>query len=109
MGTLGSKLEWVPTILPRLVGVSDMLESQLKNENTARDFYKEARKIAVVNKATYKSGGFFSMFKQRNTSEENIVHYDLLIRDIDRLILDEERHIRMVEDSLVTVKSLLSK
>lgn len=106
IGTLGSKIVWEPSTLPRLVGVPDMLEAQLKNENAARAFYIEARKIAAVNKATYKSGGFFSAFTQRNKPEEIIIRYDLLIRDIDRLILDEERHIRIVEDLLVTCKTL---
>ncbi len=109
IGNLGSQIVWAPSTLPRLVGVPDMLETQLKNEKAARAFYIEARKIAAVNKVTRKSGGFFSAFTQRNIPEENIVQYDLLIRDIDRLILDEERHIRIVEDSLVTIKSLLSK
>ncbi len=111
VGTLGSTIDWEPSTLPRLVGVPEMLEVQLENEKAARDFYKEARKIAAVNRATRKTGGFFSTFKQykKNLPDENLVYYNLLIKDIDRLILDEERHIRIVEDSLATVKSLLRK
>lgn len=104
--TLGSRISWQPSTLPRLVRVSDMLEAQLKNEKAARDFYIEVRKIAAANKATRKSGGFFKTFTQRNQPEENIIQYGLLIRDIDRLIMDEERHIRIVEDSVATIKAL---
>ncbi len=108
--SLGAKTTWLPSTLPRLVGVVEILEIQYEKEKEARDLYKEARKVAIANKTTFKTGGISSMFqKVRSIPESEVIHADQIISRLDRLILDEGRHMRIVEDSLGTVKSLFRK
>ncbi|MFC2005048.1 hypothetical protein ACFLUY_02365 [Chloroflexota bacterium] len=106
---LGDDMAWLPSTLPRLVGVVYILDQQLEKEKTVLDIYKEARKIAIANKTTAKVGGFFSRLKGIDISEHNIVLFDKLINDLDRLISDEERHIRVVEDSTATCRTLKNR
>jgi len=106
---LGGEMVWAPSTLPRLVDVVDILERQLEKEKAARDLYKEAKKIAMNSKTTIKVGGFFQRLKGIEVSELNIMPYEQLINDLDRLIFDEERHIKMAQDSIVTFKALTSR
>jgi len=103
---LGDDMVWLTSTLPRLVDIVGILDSQLEREKAARDIYQEARKIAVANKIAAKPGGFFSRLRGIDISEHNIVLFDKLINDLDRLISDEERHMRIVEDSIATFKAL---
>ena len=100
---------WLPSTLPRLVDVVDILERQLEKEKAACDLYKEAKKIAMNNRTTLKVGGFFNRLKGKDISELNITPYEQLINDLDRLIFDEERYIRIAKDSIATFKALASR
>jgi len=106
---LGAEMVWFPGTLPRLVGVIDTLEKQLEKEKTARDLYTEAKKIAMANKITVKLGGVFNIFRTKDILEKDIVPFEQIINDLDRLVSDEERHIRVAEDSIATFKALVSK
>ncbi|MFC1954479.1 hypothetical protein ACFLVZ_01485 [Chloroflexota bacterium] len=106
MRNLGGVIAWKPSALPRLVGIPDELEKQLLKEKTAHDLYSEAREVAKANKNTIKVGGIINKLKGIDISDLNIVYYDRIIGGLERLILDEERHIRVVEDSLATCKTL---
>ncbi|MFC1953140.1 hypothetical protein ACFLWR_03310 [Chloroflexota bacterium] len=106
MRNLGGVIAWKPSALPRLVGITDELEKQLLKEKTAHDLYSEAREVAKANKNTIKVGGIINKLKGIDISDLNIVYYDRIIGGLERLILDEERHIRVVEDSLATCKTL---
>lgn len=106
---LGGEMVWLPSTLPRLVGVVDILGRQLEKEKAVCDLYKEAKKIAVNNRATIKVGGFFSRLKGIDISELNITPYEQLINGLDRLILDEERHQKIAKDSIAAFKALASR
>jgi len=106
---LGGKMVWLASVLPRLVDVVDILEKQLEKEKAARDLYVEAKKITMANKITVKVGGVFNIFRTKDISEKDIVPCEQIIKDLDRLIWDEERHIRVVEDSVATFKALASR
>ncbi|MFC2005604.1 hypothetical protein ACFLVG_01415 [Chloroflexota bacterium] len=106
---LGGEMAWLPSTLPRLVGVHDELEKQLKKEEAARDLYKEARQIARKNKITVKVGGFLDRLMGKDISGQNFVSFEQIINDLDRLISDEERHIRVVKDSMATCSALKGK
>ena len=106
---LGSDMAWLTSTLPRLVGVLDILDMQLGKEKAARDLYTEAKKIAIANKITVKVGGGFSLFRRTDISEKDVVPFEQIISDLDRLIVDEERHIKIVEDSIATFKTLMSR
>ena len=105
--SLGAEIVWLPSTLPRLVSVTNVLEKQLENEKTVRDLYTEARKIAMANKTTVKVGGVFNVFRTKDISERDIIPFEQIIRNLDRLILDETRHIRIVEDSMATHKAIV--
>ena len=106
--SLGAEAVWLPSTLPRLVGVTSVLEGQLEKEKIVRDLYTEARKIAIANKTTVKVGGVFNLFRAKDISEEDIIPFEQIISNLDRLILDEMRHIKIVEDSIATHKALMS-
>jgi len=106
---LGDDMVWLTSTLPRLVGVLDILDKQLGKEKAARDLYKEAKKIAINNKITVKVGGFFNVLRGKDISAQNITPFEQIINDLDCLILDEERHITVVENSIATFKALVSK
>ena len=107
--SLGAETVWLPSILPRLVGVTSFLERQLEKEKIVRNLYTEARKIAIANKTTVKIGGIFNLFRTKDISEKDIIPFEQVIRNLDRLVLDEMRHIKIVEDSIATHKALVSK
>ena len=107
--SLGAETVWLPSTLPRLVGVTSALERQLEKEKTARDLYTEARKIAITNKTTVKVGGVFNLFRTKDISAEDIISFEQVIRNLDKLILDEIRHIKIAEDSIATHKALMGK
>jgi hypothetical protein len=106
---LGGQTKWLSSTLPRLVGIVDILEKQLEKEKTARDLFKQARKVAMNNRRTVKAGGFFDRLRGRDISEMNIVPYRQLINHLDGLITDEERHARVLEDAIATFKALKQK
>ena len=106
---LGAEMMWLISTLPRVVDIVDILEKQLEKEKAARDLYVEAKKITMANKITVKVGGVFNIFRTKDISEKDIVSCEQIIKDLDRLIWDEERHIRVVEDSVATFKALVSK
>jgi len=105
--SLGAETVWPPSTLPKLVSVTNVLEEQLEKEKTVRDLYTEARKTAMANKATVKDGEVFNVFKTKDISERDIIPFEQIIRNLDRLISDETQHIRIVEDSMATHKALL--
>lgn len=104
---LGGELEWEADMLPRLVGVEDMLGIQLEKEREAFNTYTQAKQIALHNKKRVKVGGFFNSLLGKDIS--SIVQLDYIVNELDRLIADEERHARLAEDIIATHKSLLGK
>lgn len=109
--SLGTETVWVwlPSMLPRLVDVTSFLERQLEKEKIVRNLYTEARKIAIANKTTVKVGGIFNLFRTKDIAEKDIIPFEQVIRNLDRLVLDEMHHIKIVEDSIATHKALVSK
>jgi len=107
---LGYQTAWRMTVLPRLVGISDELEKQLAKESFARNSYQEAKKVAMNNKTTIRGREFFGRtFRVRSGIGEDVVTADEIINTIDRLRMDEERHARLVKDSIATISFLMKK
>ena len=107
--SLGAETAWRLNTLPSSVDIIDVLESQYEKEKSAHYLYNEARKVANANKTTIKTGGIFNKFRLREIQESEIIPLDFIISRLDRLITDENRHMRIVVDSIATVKSLLRK
>ncbi len=106
----GFQTAWQTPILPRLVGVVDVLEKQLEKENLVRDIYREAKKVAMNNKTTIRGREFFGKtFRVRSGIDEDVITADEIINTLDRVIMDEERHARIVKDSIATLNMLMKK
>jgi len=63
--------------------------------------------VTVANKTTVKVGGISYLFRSKNMTGKDIISFEQIIRNLDRVILGEARHIRVVEDSLATHKMLM--
>ena len=65
----------------------------------------------MKNKTRAKGREFFDKFtrKMKGELEEDIVSADEIISTLDRLILDEEHHATVVEDSIATLKMFMEK
>jgi len=104
---LGGHPDWQASIFARLVDIETELEKQLEKEIYARDNYREAKKVALNNKHLVKGREFFGRtFRVRSGVSEDLVSVDEITAVFDRLIMDEERHARVVTDSLATFKAL---
>lgn len=108
---MGYQPSWQTTVFPRIIDALEILEEQLEKERLARDLYLEAKGIAMKNKTRAKGREFFDKFtrKMKGELEEDIVSADEIISTLDRLILDEEHHATVVEDSIATLKMFMEK
>jgi rubrerythrin len=100
----GGECAWDVQVVSRLPDMQSMLQEQLKREKTAVQVYTEAKKIAEKNQTKAKTGGFLN--KLLDKVETSPVNADEVIRTIDRIIMDEQRHIRLCEDSIATLEML---
>lgn len=106
----GSKTAWQIPILPRLVEALDILEKQLEKENLARDIYRDAKKVVMNNRTTIRGREFFGRtFRVKSGIDEDVITADEIIYTLDHLIMDEERHARIVKDSIATLNMLMKK
>ena len=87
-----------------------MMEQQLTKERFARDTYKEAKNIVLNNKKRVRARKFFGkVIRVRDGVGEDILTADEIVSGLDRLIMDEERHARLVEDSIATLNMHLKR
>jgi len=107
---LGYESTWQAGVLPRIVGVLDVMENQLIKERLARDTYLEAKKVVLNNKKKVRVREFFGkIIRVRDGIGEDIMTADEIVNSLDRLIMDEERHARLVEDSIATLTMYLKR
>ncbi|MFC1900992.1 hypothetical protein ACFLYN_05305 [Chloroflexota bacterium] len=104
---LGGTIRWEADMLPRLVGVEDMLGIQLDKEREALATYTQAKEIALNNKKNIKIGGFMDRLLGKDLS--TVIPLSQVVNDLNMLISDEDRHARLAEDIIATHKSLISK
>ena len=106
---LGGEPLWKLDTIERLDDVEKLLALQLKKEEAALSFYKEARLVASRNKETVKGQDFFGrLIRMRNELAEDIVTADEIFGLLDRVIIDENQHIRLVKDSIATLSMLMN-
>ena len=106
---LGGQMDWQANMLPRLVGVEDIIRMQWVKEQEACDLYMECRRIAMNNKTVIRAGGFLDRLLGRDIQQQKIVLFEQVVSDFDRLIADEQRHARMAEDIIAAHKVLVSR
>ena len=86
------------------------MENQLIKERLARDTYLEAKHIVLDNKKKIRVREFFGkIIRVRDGIGEDIITADEIVNSLDRLIMDEERHARLVEDSIATLTMYLKR
>ena len=72
--------------------------------------YKEARLVATKNKKVVETEDFFGkLIIMVKGLPEDVINVDDIITMLDRVIIDEGRHIRLVTDSLATLNMLMSQ
>jgi rubrerythrin len=98
---------WDIKVVTRLPDILSMLKEQLEREVTAVKVYTEAKRIAERNKTTGKTGGFLNRLLDK--VEAGPVDANEVITTLDRIITDEQRHVRLCEDSIATLTMLENK
>ena len=107
---LGGEPFWQLEVIDRLVDAEKMLEQQLVKEKAALSLYEQAKRAAEQNKVKIKVKDFLGrLIRTEDELPINAVNANDVIATLDRLINDEQYHIRLIQDSLATLKMLLNK
>lgn len=108
IGKLGGEAIWHIDVVGWSVDVEMMLVQQLEKENWAISWYKETKRVAERNKV--KVGGLLGRLAgSADELPEDVVNVNDIISLCERHIIDEERHIRLVKDSIDTLSRLMNK
>jgi bacterioferritin (cytochrome b1) len=107
---LGGEPMWQIEVIDRLVDVDNLLDHQLKKEKVALSLCQEAKRVAERNKVKVKVRDFLG----RLIRVEDELPYDVLnasdvISTLERMIIDETHHIRLVHDSIATLNMFMNK
>ena len=107
---LGQEPAWRIDVCERIPDVLDCLNKQLEKEKVVRDMYKEIAEIAKRNKTKVKVGGFLGGFFQGSTeTREELLSADEVINTVERIMAQEENHVRIVEDLIGALNALVKK
>ncbi len=105
---LGGETMWHIDVLDGLVDVEEILVRQLERETWVVSWYKAAKKAAEQNKV--KVRGFLGRsVGSSDALPEDFVDVNDIISLCERHILDEERHQRLVRDSIDRLRMLINK
>ena len=107
---LGGEPAWQLDTVQRFENVERLLAMQLEKETEVLSLYKEARLVATKNKKVVKTDDFFGkLIIMVKGLPVDVINVDDIITMLDRVIIDEGRHIRLVKDSLATLNMLMSQ
>jgi len=110
IGQLGGEALWRVDIIERLVDVETMLAQQLDKEKTALLLYQQAEHVAAQNKTKVHVKDFWGrLIRMEDEIPIDVVNLDDIIRTLDRIIIDETKHVKLVENSIATLKMLMNK
>ena len=102
---LDGELVWAMCTIERLVDVGESLDEQLKKEKLVISKYKETIQVVEKNKVKVKQGFLSKLLSEKVEA----VDANYIVSTLKRHIMDEERHVRLVEDSIATFKALKNK
>ena len=105
---LGGETKWVLGTIERLVDVGECLTQQLEKEKSAISLYKEAKQLVEKNKVKLKGKGFLDRLLG-GAEEVKAVDAAYIVGICERNRVEEERHIRLVDDSMKTLKALMDR
>ncbi|MBA7633215.1 hypothetical protein ES703_40777 [subsurface metagenome] len=107
---LGGEPKWKLGAIERLEDAEKLLTLQLEKEHKVLSLYKEASLVATKNKKVVKTEDFFGkLIIMVKGLPVDVINVDDIITMLDRVIIDEGRHIRLVKDSLATLNMLMNK
>jgi bacterioferritin (cytochrome b1) len=107
---LGGKPFWVIDVVDRLVDVDNLLDHQLKKEKLALSLCQEAKREAEKNKVKVQVRDFFGrLIRMEDELPYDVVNASDVISTLDRIIIDEQRHIKLVHNSIATLNMLMNK
>ncbi len=104
----GGETIWHINVVGWSVDVEECLIQLLDRENWVKSWYQAAKRVAEQSKI--KAGGLLSRFTERaDILPEDYVDANELIRMLDRHIEEEEKHIRLCNDSVDRLRMLKNK
>lgn len=108
---LGGKPMWNMEIVARLEDVAELLTQQLEKEKEVLSLFEEMKRFILANKVIIKPPKFFGRFiTLRGTwPPENVVDVNEIMSIVEYQIMEERGHIKLVEDSVATIKALKNK
>ena len=107
---LGGEPKWQIEVIDRMVDVDRMLVQQLGKEKLALSLCQQAKHLAEQNRAKVKVKDFFGrLIRMQDELPIDVVNINDVISVLDRIIIDEKKHIRLVEDSIATLNVLMNK
>jgi rubrerythrin len=87
-----------------------MLTHQLGKEKEALSLYQEAKRVAEKNKVKVQVRDFFGrLIRMEDELPYDVVNIDDVFSTLDRIIIDETHHIKLVHNSIATLNMLMNK
>ncbi len=106
----GGKPIWQIEVIDRLVDAKEMLAHQLEKEKEALSLYQEAKRVAEKNKVKVQVRDFFGrLIRMEDELPYDVVNASDIISTLDRIIIDEQHHIKLVHNSIATLNMLMKK
>ena len=107
---LGGESQWGIEVIDRMVDVDRMLVQQLDKEKLALLLFQQAKHLAEQNRVKVKVKDFFGrLIRMQDELPVDVVNINDVISVLDHIIIDEKKHIRLVEDSIATLNMLMNK
>lgn len=107
---LGGEPMWQLGVVERLDDVEKLLAQQLEKEKEVLELYKHAKLVATKSTRKIKAQDFFGrLIRLERELPQDVVEVDEITRLLDRQIIDESNHIKMVKDSIATLDMLMKE
>jgi len=93
-----------------MVDVNNLLAQQLDKEKLVLSLFQQAKHLAEQNRVKVKVKDFFGrLIRMEAELPIDVVNINDVISILNRIIIDEKKHIRLVEDSIATLNMLMNK
>ena len=108
IGQLGGKTIWHINVVGWLADVEECLLQLLDKENLVISWYQASKQVAERSKV--KAGGLLSkLTASTDKLSEDFIDVNKLIGILDRHIIEEEGHIRLITDAVNKLRMLKNK
>ncbi len=108
--SFGGKPVWKTSVIGHWDDIPSRINEQLEREKEVLAIFKDINRILQQNKVEVKDRKFFGKrFTVRSEPEGSMVTLNEIKSIMDREISDEIKHIRLAENSIATIKVLMSE